>query len=164
MNSPAHKSGVPERFSVDQANRMLPLVRAIAKDLVAQHELVEQLSHRLDRLGRSKSKKNASSDSEFTDEIEGFRRELATEQEKLDAYRHELNRLGVHTRSPIGHCDFPGSIDGQDIDLCWMPDEPEILFWHRSGADFDERRPLVAGAGAGFEDHSGDRSWSDPHE
>ena len=81
MNSPAHKSGVPERFTVDQANRMLPLVRAIAKDLVAQHELVEQLSHRLDRLGRSKSKKNASLDSEFSDEIEGFRRELATEQE-----------------------------------------------------------------------------------
>lgn len=164
MNSPARKSAVPERFTVDEANKRLPLVRAIANDLVAQHALVEQLSHRLERLGRSKSQKNATSENEFSDEIEGFRRELATEQEKLEAYRHELNRLGVQTRSPIGHCDFPGSIDGQDVDLCWMPDDPEILFWHRKGGDFDERRPLVAGAGAGFDDHNGDRSWSDSHE
>lgn len=164
MNSPARKSDAPERFTVDQANRMLPLVRAIVQDLVSQNGVVEQLANRLDRLGKVKGKKGAATDADFTDEIEGFRRELESERAKLEAYRHELARLGIRSRSPVGHCDFPGMIEDQEVDFCWQLDEPEILFWHRRGGDFEDRRPLVAGAGAGFEERPEDRSWNDSHE
>lgn len=160
MNSPAPKPGIPDRFTLDQANKMLPLVKAIVKDLIAQHALVDQLSHRLERLGRVKGKKGTANDNEFSDEIEGFRRELEVERSSLESFRRELNRLGVHPRDPVGHCDFPGLIDGQEVDLCWVPEDAEILFWHRPGADFEDRRPVVAGAGAGFDD----RSWSDSQD
>jgi len=164
MNSPVRKSDAPERFTVEQANRTLPLVRAIVQDLVIQNGVVEQLTTRLERLEKVKGKKGAATDTEFTDEIEGFRRELETERSKLEAYRHELTRLGIRGRSPVGHCDFPGTIDGQEVDLCWQLDEPEILFWHPRGGAFEDRRPLVAGAGAGFDDRPEDRSWNDSHE
>jgi hypothetical protein len=162
MHSPATKSGIPERFTVDQANRMLPLVRAIVVDLRLQQTLVDEMTNRLNRLGgRSSRKSEGATDSEFTDEIKEFRRDLESERNKLEAFRHELTRLGILPRTPVGHCDFPSQIDGCNVELCWTPDEPEVLFWHLPGADFRDRRPLVAEAGAGFDDHAGDRSWNE---
>lgn len=161
MNFPAGRTDAPKRFTVEQANRMLPLVRVIVKDLVDQQRMVTQLTNRLEVLGKFKGKKAVAKDEEFSDEIEGFRRELDAERSKLDAYRQELRRLGLHVDNTEGHCDFPGLVEGQEVDLCWQLDEPEILFWHPSGSVFLDRRPLVAGAGAKFADRSGDRSWND---
>ncbi len=42
----------------------------------------------------------------------------------------------------MGLVDFPSKRDGDTVYLCWMIEEPDILFWHRIDDGFDGRRPL----------------------
>lgn len=158
MSPTQARHGTSSQFTVEQANRMLPLVRAIAADIQAQREVVEGLTQRLKRLTAAGDAKKREADAAYGDEIREFRRELDVEKAKLVEFQHELRRLGLHEREPSGHCDFPATIDGHDAELCWMLGEPEVLYWHEVEEGFKARKPLVAEAGA--ESGDVDQGWS----
>ncbi len=55
----------------------------------------------------------------------------------------ELEAADVVVRDPQrGLVDFPALLDGEEIYLCWMLDEPEVGHWHEPDAGFAGRRPL----------------------
>lgn len=153
-------STLPKHFTVDQANRTLPLVRAIVSDICTQQGIVNDLTQRFRQLKAGSKPQGKQTDAEYTDEIKQFRHELEVEKAKLEGYRHELTRLGVKPREPVGHCDFPTTIDGHPAELCWMLGEPEVLYWHELDEIFHARKPLVAEAGAGSDDVSAGRQWT----
>ena len=41
-----------------------------------------------------------------------------------------------------GLVDFPSVIDGREVYLCWLLDEPAVGHWHGVDAGFAGRRPL----------------------
>ena len=42
-----------------------------------------------------------------------------------------------------GLVDFPSLIDGREVYLCWLLDEPAVGHWHGVEAGFAGRRPLA---------------------
>jgi hypothetical protein len=124
-------------FTVEQANRTLPLVRKIVGDIVNEHrrwreailelDLVSQSAHPEDHLARA-------------DELN---REVVALSRELDGYQLELSDLGIQLKDPrLGLVDFPSDIGGRRVLLCWRLGEPEVQFWHETDAGYAGRQPL----------------------
>ena len=42
-----------------------------------------------------------------------------------------------------GLVDFPAVIDGREVYLCWLVDEPQVTHWHSVESGFAGRQPLA---------------------
>jgi hypothetical protein len=129
-------------FSVDQANAMLPLVRAITEDLV---KLGGDYFERQQRLEYLKASHNDSDESPYVDELRQTESELERQRERLQELVDELQELGVEPKSASeGLIDFPTVIDGHPAYLCWQLGEEEVMHWHDLESGFAGRLPLPA--------------------
>jgi len=128
-------------FTVDEANKALPLVRMIVGDIVRQDRVVEDLQQRLSMLTRERRRP---ANDLYTEELAHSQAELDAEEVKLRTYIEELKRLGVEFKGPEGLCDFYSVRDGREVFLCWRLGEPEVSYWHDLDAGFAGRQPLVA--------------------
>src|SRR3954454_15329954 len=90
-------------FSVEEANKTLPLVKAIVTDIVHQFRVVNDLKQRLSPV--LNERRRASSDP-YSEELAQTQGELGAEEEKLAALIDELPKLGVELKGPDGLCDF----------------------------------------------------------
>lgn len=120
------------RFTVDEANRTLPLVRRIAADIVKTHaaarEIHTQLTRRLSR--------------QLRQDLEA---DLDRIVNKLQGYVDELTDIGVELKDyQHGLVDFVARHDGRDIYLCWKLGEPDITHWHELHEGFQARQPVSA--------------------
>jgi hypothetical protein len=132
----------PRTFTVLEANAALPLVRAIAADLVRVAREVSDRSERLSVLlgGR----RPPQGGDPYADELAQVASELGRDRQRLREYADELIELGLEPRSAIeGLVHFPTVVDGRVVHLCWKLGEPEVLFWHEVDGNFDNRRPLA---------------------
>jgi len=56
----------------------------------------------------------------------------------------QLERLDIVVRDlERGLVDFPALIDGSEVYLCWLLDEPQVTHWHGVESGFAARRPLA---------------------
>jgi hypothetical protein len=56
----------------------------------------------------------------------------------------QLERLDLVVRDlERGLVDFPALIDGREVYLCWLLDEPAVGHWHGVESGFAGRRPLA---------------------
>jgi len=133
-------------FSVEEANKTLPLVRAIVTDIVHQWRNVHELKQRLAAV--ISERKRPSSDP-YSEELAQSQAEMEAEEEKLAAYIDELTKLGVELKGPDGLCDFYSIMDGREVYLCWRLGEPEVSHWHELNAGVAGRKPLASLAGSG---------------
>ncbi len=128
-------------FTVEEANKALPLVRMIVGDIVRQDRIVEDLQQRLSRLT---SERRRPSNDLYAEELAQSQAQLDAEEVKLRSYIEELKRLGVEFKGPDGLCDFYSLRDGREVFLCWRLGEPEVSYWHDLDAGFAGRQPLGA--------------------
>jgi hypothetical protein len=135
-------------FTVDEANKALPLVKMIVGDIVRQYRVVEDLQQRLSRV--SKDRRKPSKDM-YTEELAHSQSELDTEEQKLMSYIEELKRLGVEFKGPE-LCDFYSIMNGREVFLCWRLGEAEVSHWHDLDSGFTGRQPLTEHARAANED------------
>ncbi len=105
-------------YTVDEANRTLPLVKAIVTDFVRQYRIVVDLKQRLSAV--LNERRRPSSDP-YSEELAQTQAELETEEEKLSAFHDELTKLGVELKGEDGLCDFYSHMDGRVVYLCWAP-------------------------------------------
>lgn len=139
---------VPKKkyFTVEEANRTLPLVKAIVSDVVRQFQSVSDLRQRLS-LVMTEQRRTATDP--YAEELAQTQAELEDQERRLEEYIDELSRLGVELKGPDGLCDFYSVMDGREIYLCWRLGEPEVAHWHELNAGVAGRQPLAtAGAGA----------------
>ena len=124
-------------FTVDQANRTLPLVRRIVEDVVREHRRWHDAVAELDLLG--------------TTGVTGLQdpRMIAVERgiqkiaREIDGFQAELESLGVQLKDRrIGLVDFPSELEGQPVLLCWQLGEPSVQFWHDADSGYAGRQPL----------------------
>lgn len=142
----------PEKlFTIEEANAMLPLVRAITRDLV---QLAREVIERQQRVEHLKAGRDMDKSDPYADELAQSQADLEHDKERLRDYVLELRELGVEPKSATeGLIDFPAYIDGQLVFLCWRLDEPEVLFWHTLDGGFAGRQSLVAGSCADHGEH-----------
>src|SRR6266550_4203505 len=115
------KSATPSRprrrFTLQQANSTLPLVKRIVADIVRYHGSVTKLHKRLEGATGK--------------EQQELQTELEKTIESLQEYVDELSDVGCELKDfPSGLVDFIGRHQGRDVCLCWKLGEDRIQFWH----------------------------------
>lgn len=124
-------------FTVEEANRTLPLVSRIVDDLVRGHRSWEDKVREFELA-------TVGSKPEHPDPIAEL---LQIEAQKLaveiEGYIAELAELGVICKGmDTGLVDFPGERDGRQVYYCWKLGEPSVQFWHEVDAGFVGRHRL----------------------
>ncbi len=126
-------------FTVEEANKALPLVKVIVSDIVDQFQVVNDLKQRLSAV---LSERRRPAGDLYSEELAQTQSELATEEEKLAGFIDELTKLGVELKGPDGLCDFYSMMDGREVYLCWRLGEPQVMHWHELDAGVAGRKPL----------------------
>ena len=124
-------------FTVDEANKTLPLVRRILEDVVRQHRLWREKILELDLVASS------SRADDPRDRAEVLEREAQALAREIDGYQKELDDLGIQLKDRrLGLVDFPSEMGGKRVLLCWRLGESEVQFWHDEDAGYAGRQPL----------------------
>jgi hypothetical protein len=141
-------------FTIEQANAMLPLVRAITGDLSNLARDVMQRRHRLSVLTAGRDLKP---NDPYSDELAQMEADLERDATRLQEYVEELRALGVEPKGAIeGLVDFPCEMEGRLVYLCWRLGENEVLYWHDLESGFGGRQPLTAGSALGGDESAGE--------
>lgn len=122
-------------FTVEEANRTLPLVRRIVSDIVATYD---EFRRRLEEARIL--------DPEVAAQL-SRRRELEAEMRQLtdrvNGFISELEEIGVLFKGfEEGLIDFYGKLDGRPVFLCWKLGEESVEWWHELDTGYVGRRRL----------------------
>lgn len=119
-----------KRFTLAQANKTLPLVSRIVKDIVATHERATTLQTSLEGQIPNKDRNEAEARLEGT-------------LDRLQTLVDELSGVGVELKDyQMGLVDFIGRHQGHDVYLCWKLGEGEVAYWHEMQTGFAGRQPV----------------------
>ena len=130
-----------KRFTLDEANAMLPLVRSIVSDICEVYRNVTGRRVDLHRLLRKRTQGSAPL---YEDEMAQSRADLQEEYDQIWKYREELESLGVLLSHPEAGCiEFPTMIDGREGFFSWQLGEDSIRFV-RDAVPNAPRRPIHA--------------------
>jgi hypothetical protein len=130
-----------KQFTVEQANRTLPLVRRIVEDIVSQYRRWQERVREFEVV-------SANSTAERPDaRAEELQREAQLLAAEIEGFVGELTRLGVEFKGyDLGLVDFPAEVDGAPAYLCWRLGEPSVQFWHPIESGYAGRQPLLGHA------------------
>jgi hypothetical protein len=118
------------RFTLEQANRALPLVRRIVTDIVRTHAAAAGYREALERLTAAR-------------EVTATQGDLDRAIDRLGELIDELSDVGVELKDyENGLVDFVGRHEGRDVYLCWKLGEERITHWHEITAGFAGRKPV----------------------
>ena len=128
---PVSPSRSTKRFTVEEANRTLPLVKRIVGDIVRTHADVTRLQ--------------AVVESAATKDQTAAQKALNHAIDHLQAYADELTGIGCELKDyQTGLIDFIGRHEGHDVYLCWKLGEEKIGFWHEKDAGVSGRQPIAS--------------------
>jgi len=125
------------RLSLHDANALLPLVKAIGREVVERQATRWRLQHRRQQLEEAATPEGLSQsladlDARILAQEEALARSLA-ELEGLGLTILRTNPLTVH---------FPGATRSGEVVFCWQEGEDAVCYGHRVGEEEDPRRPL----------------------
>lgn len=120
-------------FTIEHANRTLPLVRRIVEDIVAQYQVVveaQRHAHELPEKASAEQRRAAEDASHAA-------------VEKLRGLAEELAEIGCELKDwATGLIDFPSIRDGREVYLCWRLGEPAVGFWHELDTGYNGRQAV----------------------
>jgi hypothetical protein len=137
-------------FSVEQANRTLPLVRRIVEDIVREHRRWQEKILELELVASTAASTAGTDRPDGTprdERVAAIERDAMAIARDIEAFERELEDLGIVLKDRrLGLVDFPGAIDGRRVWLCWRLGEPAVQYWHDLDAGYAGRQPLPAAA------------------
>lgn len=125
-------------FTVDEAERTLPLVRRIVGDIVNSFE--EREKRRVRRQGMETIKT-----AELRELAERLENEMAYYEDEIRRFHEELQLIGVELKDfRAGLIDFFSRYEDRIVHLCWKLDEGDTLaYWHDLHAGFRGRQAIT---------------------
>jgi hypothetical protein len=127
---PVFSSRPRRRFTLEQANKALPLVKRVVGDIV---EARERATHLQAQLEASTGKQHESVQGQLDGTID-----------RLHVYLDELTEIGCELKDfQVGLVDFIGRHQGREIYLCWKLGEEKIAYFHEINAGFAGRMPVT---------------------
>ena len=126
-------------FTVEKANRALPLVRRIVDDIAAEHPVWKDLVSRyeLAAAGARPEKGESGEALELRSRIDRI-------AARINTYVTELEQIGCALKGfEQGLVDFYGVYEGRVVCLCWQRGESSVAYWHELDAGFQGRRPIT---------------------
>jgi hypothetical protein len=116
-------------FTREEAERTLPLVRLIVRDIVDLHGDLQSRRERMQDLASGRRRKSRRDDDPYAEEIRQMEVELAADERTYRDLVTELNALGVEVTDPgVGTVTFPGH-DGSR--LKWRIGDEHVQAEHR---------------------------------
>jgi hypothetical protein len=129
-------------FTVDQANRTLPLVRRIVIDIVEEYGRWKEHVFRYELVAAG-----SSADKGESVEQVALREKVDDSAQRINQFVEELVGIGCVLKGfEEGLVDFHSRLDGRDVLLCWRLGEESIEYWHEADAGYAGRQPLPEGA------------------
>jgi hypothetical protein len=124
-------------FSLEDANRMLPLVSRIVSDVVRHYE---EWQRTVEAFEIAATLSRAERPSPEAEALQHRAQQLARD---IQGFVSELSRLGLEFKGfELGLVDFPGEVDGRRIFWCWKHGEPSIQFWHDAESGYAGRQSV----------------------
>jgi hypothetical protein len=118
------------RFTLEQANKTLPLVSRIVNDIVKVHEAATTLQSKLEVAAPKQPEQQTEA-------------ELEKKLDRLQNLVDELSDVGCELKDyQTGLVDFVGRHQGRDVYLCWKLGEGKIAYWHELQTGFAGRQPV----------------------
>ncbi|MGH9597828.1 MAG: DUF2203 domain-containing protein [Edaphobacter sp.] len=128
-------------FTLGEAQTLLPVVEALLKRAQAAATRAAELEQEMQML----SHRIFLSGGMHVDVGAAARRRAERDnavQEAKDTLA-EIDEIGVQVKDlQEGLLDFPSTMDGKPVLLCWKLGEPAINFWHTEEEGFAGRKPL----------------------
>ena len=137
--------------SIEEANRMLPLLRSIVEDIRYCWEQIIAKRTRLEVLEKGpeipevdKSEAAGEEVDVATQEILDVKAELNRLIERINNYIREVEDLGCFVEEfKRGIINFPSLFNGRKVFLCWKPDESTVCHWHELDESFNDRSRIL---------------------
>ena len=123
-------SRTKKRFTLAEANKSLPYVSRIVKDLVNTSQAIA--------IGQQKIEKKSGKDRTLIE------KELVRSKDRLQWLVEELTAVGAELKDPrSGLIDFIGRHQGHDVYLCWRLGEEKVNFFHEMDSGLAGRQPVA---------------------
>ncbi len=128
---PVKPSRAKRRFTVQQANSTLPLVKRIVGDIVRTQAEVMRIQGELEILSAAR-------------ELSAAQARLDQAVNRLEDYVDELADIGCVLKDyQVGLIDFIGQHERRDVYLCWKLGEESIGYWHEIQSGYVGRQPIA---------------------
>ena len=128
-------------FTVEQANRTLPLVRRIVSDIVGEYRAWKEHLFRYELVAAGSQAREGESEEQVS-----LRRKVDDSAQRINRYMDELGAVGcVFKGFEDGLVDFYSRREGRDVFLCWKIGEDAVSHWHEIDAGAAGRQLLEVG-------------------
>src|SRR5579859_6012803 len=126
-------------FTVEKANRALPLVRRIVSDVVKDHPEWRDLVARYELIAAGARPERGESA-----EMKQLQGEIDRIAARINGYQAELEQIGCVLKDfGQGLVDFYGAYEGRIVCLCWRQGEEAVTHWHELDAGFQGRQDIT---------------------
>jgi hypothetical protein len=134
----------PKLFTLEEAERTLPLVRRVVADLLEEYPRWRAAVGRFELLSAGARAEPAGPSA--SEELRAVQEEVAAYARRIDDYLKELEAVGcVFKGFEAGLVDFPSLREDRLVYLCWRLGEDHIRWWHELGAGAAGRQPVDGG-------------------
>lgn len=127
-------------FTLEEAERTLPLVRRIVEDVMAEYPRWRAAVATFEVLAAG-----ARAEEGESAELIAAREAVVAHADRINDFLQELQELGCLFKGfDAGLVDFYSLRDDRPIFLCWKLGEPQITHWHDIETGFAGRQPIDA--------------------
>ncbi len=130
-------------FSVDAANRLVPLLQTTFETVRIHREELARHVEALEELGYDFSGEIASSEVPDGSEAERRFRRCTEVQGEIARVLSVLAELGVEIKGLNGLVDVRSHYEERIVYLCWKEGEKAFSFWHELDGGLAGRRPIT---------------------
>jgi hypothetical protein len=128
-------------FTVEEAQSLLPVLESLLKRAIESKRAADEVEAGLGELAR----RVAISGGMRVDvgSVTKLRAEMEAHLQRARESMAEIDSIGVQVKDlEAGLLDFPCTLDGEVVLLCWRMGEPSIEHWHTMESGFQGRQPL----------------------
>lgn len=130
----------PRIFTLEEAERALPLVRRIVADLQTEYRAWQDAVSRYE-VAAAAARGDASEPASMTD----LRTAVDLRAVRVERLLRELEQIGCELKDfERGLVDFPALLEDRLVFLCWRMGEEHVTHWHELEAGFAGRQPIDA--------------------
>ncbi len=125
-------------FTLDEAERTLPLLRRILTDLRAEYRTWQEALAEYELLAAGQSAGEAEPDA-----LVSARRDVTESADRISAFLGEIEAVGCLFKGfEAALVDFYTIREDRLVFLCWRLDEDRITHWHEIDAGYAGRQPI----------------------
>jgi hypothetical protein len=128
-------------FTLEEAQSLLPVLESLLRRAIESKHLADEVEAGLAELARRVA--NSGGMRVDVGNVAKLRAEMETHLQRARESMAEIDSIGVQVKDlEAGLLDFPCTLDGQVVLLCWRMGEASIEHWHTIESGFQGRQPL----------------------